>query len=297
MSSHPHQAYLDAVQQVGDQLLEALATVCRDHHIEFFVHAGTLLGTVREGGWIPWDDDVDVAIFRRDYERLRTVCNEALPSGLRFSDARSDMTHLSSIPKVLFVDSERFKTGRERLFRPAESRHLGLDLFILDAAPRNRMLRRSWQAAIYLSERVIVARAMTIRHALQAEKTHRALTLSAVLVSRVLSTRAWRQVHYGVCVAPATMRPGSLVCLANDFKPEFRKLLFRRKDFHPPREAKFGRIVVPVPARAETVLRKMYGDDFMKPPSRTSDRQPLHLQEGVSIKLDGVQSTFAAPVS
>ena len=291
----PDQDYLEVVHRVGDHLLEALVSVCRAHHIPFYVHAGTLLGTIREAGWIPWDDDVDVVMFRGDYERFRTVCGAALPPGLLFSDARSQQHHLSSIPKVLYENSERLKEGRPRRFRPLESRHLGLDVFILDTAPRHAWGRRAWRLAIRLSERLLVARAMNVRHALMSEETPHFVTLGAVMLSRLLSLAGWKQVHLALCTAPGRLRSGPLYCVANDFKPRFRAIVMHRDLFLPAREARFGRTVVPVPARAEEVLAKMYGATWRQPPDNSADRQPIHLQEGVSVGLDGTTWSFAPP--
>lgn len=51
-------------------LLETLLRVCRDHNLKIFADGGTLLGAVREHGFIPWDDDIDLVMMRADYEKL-----------------------------------------------------------------------------------------------------------------------------------------------------------------------------------------------------------------------------------
>lgn len=51
-------------------MLKALAKHCDDKSIRYYLYKGTLLGAVRHGGWIPWDDDIDVAMPRADFERF-----------------------------------------------------------------------------------------------------------------------------------------------------------------------------------------------------------------------------------
>ena len=46
---------------------------CRRHHIHSYMVAGTLIGSLRHGGYIPWDDDIDLVMFREDYNRLQEI--------------------------------------------------------------------------------------------------------------------------------------------------------------------------------------------------------------------------------
>ena len=51
-------------------VLNAFAEICKDNDIQWWLCSGTLLGAARHGGFIPWDDDIDVSMFPKDYRKL-----------------------------------------------------------------------------------------------------------------------------------------------------------------------------------------------------------------------------------
>ena len=55
--------------------------ICRKHNIRYFSDWGTMLGAVRHGGFVPWDDDFDIMMRRKDYEHFLRVAEEELPEG------------------------------------------------------------------------------------------------------------------------------------------------------------------------------------------------------------------------
>lgn len=74
--------------------------ICRKHHIDYFLESGTLLGAVRHGGFIPWDDDVDISVMLSDYPRLRKILQEELPATMVFQDTTTDPNYPMLIGKV-----------------------------------------------------------------------------------------------------------------------------------------------------------------------------------------------------
>ena len=77
---------LRALQLKELEILKEFAAVCESEGICYFLNSGTLLGAVRHGGFIPWDDDIDIAMPYEDYERFLACGQEKLGDKFFCSD-------------------------------------------------------------------------------------------------------------------------------------------------------------------------------------------------------------------
>ena len=72
------QETLDRLHAFELEILDAIDRVCHENNLRYYITAGTLLGAVRHGGFIPWDDDLDIVMPRTDYERFLKICNDKI---------------------------------------------------------------------------------------------------------------------------------------------------------------------------------------------------------------------------
>ncbi len=72
------------------QMLEKFDEICRKYSLTYYVYYGTLLGAVRHQGFIPWDDDIDVIMFRDDYERFQTIAPDEFTEPYFFQNSYTD---------------------------------------------------------------------------------------------------------------------------------------------------------------------------------------------------------------
>ena len=80
---------LKKLQGIELELLLEFDRICRKGNIRYTLTGGTLLGAVRHGGFIPWDDDADVSMLRCEYEKFREACETELGEQFYFQDMRN----------------------------------------------------------------------------------------------------------------------------------------------------------------------------------------------------------------
>ena len=61
------------MQSLELKILKEFIKICEDNDLTYYMYAGSLLGTIRHQGFIPWDDDLDVIMFRDDFEKFKKI--------------------------------------------------------------------------------------------------------------------------------------------------------------------------------------------------------------------------------
>jgi lipopolysaccharide cholinephosphotransferase len=134
---------LRAVQLTELELLCEVDRICRKHNIRYRIIAGTLLGAVRHGGFIPWDDDADVGFLRHEYERFRLACEEDLDSSrFYFQDQSNTPGYRWGYGKLRRKNTEFVRLNQEHM---PYDQGIFIDIFPYDNVP-DRYLPRLWHS-------------------------------------------------------------------------------------------------------------------------------------------------------
>lgn len=127
----PAQGLLRDIQLANLALLKELAYVCEKNNFKYILDAGTLLGAIRHTGFIPWDDDIDILMFREDYEKI--------VSTFKNTTRNSD----------IYAEYHRDKDTNSQYFIKIKHKKcpfLGVDIFPLDTYGKHLSLKEQLKA-------------------------------------------------------------------------------------------------------------------------------------------------------
>lgn len=113
------------------QVLSEIDRICRKYNITYFADWGTLLGAIRHGGYIPWDDDLDICMKREDYIRFRQVADEELPKEFAIHDYERKEDHWLFLVRV--INRNQICFDEEHLNKHYNFPYIAtVDIFVLD---------------------------------------------------------------------------------------------------------------------------------------------------------------------
>jgi len=78
-------------QEIMTNTLREFDKICRTHNLKYWCDGGTLIGAIRNNGWVPFDGDIDVGMIEEDFKILSTVINKELPNHIRFSPHKKEI--------------------------------------------------------------------------------------------------------------------------------------------------------------------------------------------------------------
>lgn len=100
-----------AAQKIMLEILTEVHRICEEHKITYWLDAGTLLGAVRHGGFIPWDDDLDISMPRTDYEKFIRIAQKELPDGYFLQNRDTDIGYNLNFSKIRKIGTTLIETG------------------------------------------------------------------------------------------------------------------------------------------------------------------------------------------
>ncbi len=126
---------MNEVQQKEFQVLEEVQRILKRHNLKYYAIGGTCIGAVRHKGFIPWDDDIDIGMPRKDYELFCNIYHEELPKQYKLMDGNISQSNSFIFSKVHDSTTTLIINGSQHMY----DRYVGayVDIMPIDGLPPN----------------------------------------------------------------------------------------------------------------------------------------------------------------
>lgn len=242
------------------QILVDFDKVCKENNLRYYLIGGALLGAVRYGRFIPWDDDIDVAMPREDYERLKEV---ALPKQYFLQNEETDPLFSRCIQKIRLHNTRIIEKNCQDV-----NIHQGIyiDVFPIDYVEDislSKMARRARRICRLMSLRTIKGGYQSKRYRRIKNILRYGLPISTAYIDRTI---------YKLCTKENQHKRNYAILWLHNYS--WDKQLHRYSVFEEGSTCEFEGYEFIAPAKKDEFLRRVFGDDYMQEPKKEKRRNP-----------------------
>ena len=249
------------VHAVQLELLKEFDRICRENGLKYMAIHGTLLGAVRHHGFIPWDDDVDVAMPREDFDKLLSLGGAGFSPGYFLQTPRNNYG-------CFYGGYSKLRRDGTAALEPQNCRnicHQGIwiDILPLDYVPESKKKRQQLQNRLSFLQRIIYAKAYELPQFVPQDVPGNRVSFYYHLCKYTRRRDLLRRID-SLCrnQAPSPRR-GILACY---YGKRENKNIWSAAAVENTVEIPFEDILLPVPVGWEEVLCARYGEDYMMLP-------------------------------
>ena len=254
------------VRDVQYKILEIMLFIddlCRENNITYHIMGGTALGAVRHGGFIPWDDDLDIFMTPAEYSRFKKIFNSTAQNKYVIQEWKTTEQYVE-YSKVRMNGT----TFIEEHFKDRTNFHHGIyvDIMILHKVPCNKIVQKK----IYFQSKYVTLYALSQRNWKPKNNFQKiALCLLKLLPNKLLLKWSYKNIY-----KYENMQDGYAWCYFIT-PAKFRSGIFERDFFDTTGEIEFEGHLLLCPAKIKEYLSYRYGD-YMKLPSLEQQKAAVH---------------------
>lgn len=263
---------LSRLQKEILSILDDFIRICEDYHLEYFGIAGTGIGAIRHGGFIPWDDDIDLAMPRKDFEKLLKLVEKKMGDRYLILNAKTNPNYPLMTTRLVKRDTVFIEEVMKDVDCPFG---IFLDLYVLDNVADQPFLYQlqSWTAWFF--SKLMILRSIPRPTLQQKGLKARLIWIVCGMVHKSMKLLRISPEFLRDCCEAECRRYNKKETNRMAFLPDTSPYwnVVDKRSYHPLKKLDFEGRRINFPANIEEMLTSMYGDFMQLPPE---DKRKTH---------------------
>ncbi len=263
------------------EILKDFVKICEENNLCYFGFAGTAIGAIRHGGFIPWDDDIDIAILREDFEKFLEIAKRD------YSD-KYTILNGDEEPNYPLLTTRWIMKGTQFIEWPLKDLDVDfgifLDIYAMDRIPDDeKLFKKQARKAFFYSKLLILRSIATPMLPFKGAKAKLVHAICAVVHFFLKLFRVSKVKLYKKCLEISKMynhlentKRVDFLCDTNAYMD-----IIYTEELFPLKKFKFEDIELPFPGQVEKYLTRCYGDFMQLPPE---DNRKNHMPYKLKFK-------------
>lgn len=245
------------LQLIQLYILNKVAEVCKNNDLMYYLYYGTLLGAVRHKGFIPWDDDIDIAMKRVDYDKFLQLAQSELGKDFFVQHYTNNPNYTRTIIKVRLNGTKHI----EREFKGIDmNQGIYIDIFPLDVSDDNKLKQKFKKQIINMLDRILSTKKnINVINSPIKELMKNIIRPLTLLLSDKTINKLYE------FVSSFDKKGNNLACFTGAYS--IKKDTFLKDDFGVGMKIDFEGFQHKVPSNYDSILTNLYGD-YMKIPEK-----------------------------
>ena len=271
---------MNELQKKELELFKAFVAVCEKHHLQYFLVGGSALGAIRHKGFIPWDDDIDVGMPRKDYDEYMKLQYEYEGTPFFIQNFKSDPCYIYNYGKL----RDSSTTFIENMYKNHRINHgVWIDIFPIDGFSKEIKPREKFKRKIgHIWNQVYLSYLPSLRRKVRKKTWFKDILLNIVAgLTYVFDIAHYRNKHVERYVRKIPLEES--VMAGNYFGFNMKREAMDSNLFKEFIKVPFEDMEAYVLKDYDTYLRNLYGDYMTPPPS---DKQVgHHYHKGLDLNM------------
>lgn len=240
---------IEDIKRIELSILDYINELCKQNNINYYLSYGTLLGAVRHGGFIPWDDDIDICMLREDYEKFIQIASKDANEFYRVLSINNDSKYYHEFAKV--VDSRTRIELKDIICNEKEG--IWVDIFPIDPVANCRRLQK------IIVNTCLMFRLLSVYKSFP--NNHSKLLYPFWIIAKTIGFKPFLTIIDKISKSGRSRKYVGYIASYGSNKYYFEKEMFDEST-----RISFEGLLLPVPKNYDIYLTYLYGDYMTLPP-------------------------------